>query len=193
MGAGGILPYRKGRNMFRDHIPGDDKETRINTNDASIMLVCINGYQENRPYGVIVNYCLPAPVYFTGIHELILRVDEVCEQIGAPMRTMEPRFLSRAEAERYQKLPLPQEAGTQSGPDQRAMPIQKRLADTAQAEEVLIIHVLYRQHASMQGRLHTSFSGQYYVSFRSALELMRMLAEVEEVGRTKGTGRRLTA
>ena len=167
MGAGGILPYRKGRNMFRDHIPGDDKETRINTNDASIMLVCINGYQENRPYGVIVNYCLPAPVYFTGIHELILRVDEVCERIGAPMRT-------------------------QNSPDQMAMPIQERLADTAQAEEVLIIHVLYRQHASMQGRLHTSFSGQYYVSFRSALELMRMLAEVDAGLREKGPRKWLT-
>ena len=65
--------------MFRDHIPGDDKETRINTNDASIMLVCINGYQENRPYGVIVNYCLPVPIHFAGIHELVLGVDEVCE------------------------------------------------------------------------------------------------------------------
>ena len=119
--------------MFRDHIPGDDKETRINTNDASIMLVCINGYQENRPYGVIVNYCLPVPVHFTGIHELVLGVDEVCERIGAPMRTMEPRFLSRAEAERYQKLSMRQEAGTQNSPDQMAMPIQKRLAYTAQA------------------------------------------------------------
>ena len=45
--------------MFRDHIPGDDKETRINTNDASIMLVCINGYQENLSLIHILNIGIP--------------------------------------------------------------------------------------------------------------------------------------
>ena len=52
--------------------------------------------------------------------------------------------------------------------------------------------MFYRQHASMQGRLH-QLSSQYYVSFRSALGLMRMLAEVDAglEGR-RGPRKRLT-
>lgn len=47
------------------------------TDRACMMLVCINGHENNMPYGIIVNYHLPCPVSFRGIHGLILALDEV--------------------------------------------------------------------------------------------------------------------
>lgn len=43
--------YRRERNMRLDYIPEMIRKHESIQNDASIMLVCINGYQENRPYG----------------------------------------------------------------------------------------------------------------------------------------------
>ena len=54
------------------------------TDRACMMLVCINGNENNVPYGIIVNYHLPRPVSFKGIHGLILALDEVCE-MGNPI------------------------------------------------------------------------------------------------------------
>ena len=34
------------------------------TDRACMMLVCINGCENNMPYGIIVNYHLPCPVSF---------------------------------------------------------------------------------------------------------------------------------
>ena len=65
------------------------------TDRACMMLVCINGNENNVPYGIIVNYHLPRPVSFKGIHGLILALDEVCEMVGVPMATTEPRFLQK--------------------------------------------------------------------------------------------------
>ena len=56
------------------------------TDRACMMLVCINGNENNVPYGIIVNYHLPRPVSFKGIHGLILALDEVCEMVGVPMQ-----------------------------------------------------------------------------------------------------------
>ena len=47
------------------------------TDRACMMLVCINGCENNMPYGIIVNYHLPCPVSFRGIHGLILALDAV--------------------------------------------------------------------------------------------------------------------
>ena len=45
------------------------------------------------------------------------------------------------------------------------------------AKAVILVHVLFRQNSSMQGRLQCSYTGARYIAFRSALELMRMLDE----------------
>ena len=74
------------------------------TDRACMMLVCINGHENNMPYGIIVNYHLPCPVSFGGIHGLILALDEVCEMVGAPMATTEPRFLQKERELQYRAL-----------------------------------------------------------------------------------------
>ena len=84
------------------------------TDRACMMLVCINGCENNMPYGIIVNYHLPCPVSFGGIHGLILALDEVCEMVGAPMATTEPRFLQKERELQYRAL-----RGNQQSPGKR--------------------------------------------------------------------------
>ena len=74
------------------------------TDWACMMLACINGHENNEPYGVIANYHLSHPVSFRGIHGLILALDEVCEMVGAPMATTEPRFLQKEREQQYRAL-----------------------------------------------------------------------------------------
>ena len=68
------------------------------TDWACMMLVCINGHENNEPYGVIANYHLSHPVSFRGIHRLILALDEVCEMVGSPMATTVPPLRARLTA-----------------------------------------------------------------------------------------------
>lgn len=58
----------------------------------------------------------------------------------------------------------------------------KRIAD---AKELLVICVKYRQNASLQGRVRGKLTKGAAVYFRSALELMRMINTVEELQDSK--------
>ena len=146
------------------------------TDRACMMLVCINGCENNMPYGIIVNYHLPCPVSFGGIHGLILALDEVCEMVGAPMATTEPRFLQKERELQYRAL-----RGNQQKKSGKVLEKEEVAGNldpyVTAAKEVILVHVLFRQNSSMQGRLRCSYTGTRYIAFRSALELMRMLEE----------------
>ena len=146
------------------------------TDRACMMLVCINGHENNMPYGIIVNYHLPCPVSFRGIHGLILALDEVCEMVGAPMATTEPRVLQKEREQQYRALKGKQkkEPGKILTKEDVAA---KMFPCVTAAKAVILVHVLFRQNSSMQGRLQCSYTGARYIAFRSALELMRMLDE----------------
>ena len=146
------------------------------TDRACMMLVCINGHENNVPYGIIVNYHLPRPVNFKGIHGMVLALDEVCEMVGAPMATTEPRFLQKEREQQYRAL-----KGKQKKTPGKILAKEdvagKMFPYVTAAKAVILVHVLYRQNSSMQGRLQCSCTGTHYIAFRSALELMRMLDE----------------
>lgn len=50
----------------------------------------------------------------------------------------------------------------------------------ANAKELLVIDVKYRQNASLQGRVRGKLTKGLTVHFRSALELMRMINMIEK-------------
>ena len=141
------------------------------TDWACMMLACINGHENNEPYGVIANYHLSHPVSFRGIHGLILALDEVCEMVGTPMATTEPRFLLNEREQQYRALKGKQKILTKEDVAAKMFPC------VTAAKAVILVHVLFRQNSSMQGRLQCSYTGARYIAFRSALELMRMLDE----------------
>ena len=147
------------------------------TDRACMMLVCINGHEQDMPYGMIVNHHLSCPVNFRGIHGLVLALDEVCEMVGAPMAATQPRFLQKEREKQYRAL-----RGKKRKKPEKVLAKEevtgKMFPYVAAAEAVLLVHVLFRQNSSMQGRLRCSYTGADYIAFRSALELMRMLDEV---------------
>lgn len=150
------------------------KDALTNTDRTSVMLVCINGYRSDQPYGEIVNFHLAKGIGFDGIDDLVLAIDEVCDRVGAPPRTTEPRFLYRSGAEKYKKLPR-----------NRNKPEKRKTADwmvpyMLRAKDVIVVEVMYRQNSSMQGRVLCRRGETKYTFFRSALELMRMLQEASK-------------
>ena len=148
------------------------------TDRAGIMLVLIQGQKEEKLFGQIINRCLRRPILFFGMDQLILKTDEICERIGTPKLSMAPRFLREEEKERYQELSRKKKELEKKAGDWH------RMSDLLQtqapmAREILEIQVLFRGNATMQGRFRCPITGRNYISFRSALELQRMLREVE--------------
>lgn len=155
----------------------------VNAGRSSVMLVCINGHRSGHPYGDIVNCHLPKLIGFNGIHELIIAIDEICEQVGSPMSSTEPRFINSARADQYQKL---SKKKIQSSTFEKRKVAERSIPFLVNAGAVILVEVMYRQHSSMQGRIRCSYAGINYISFRSALELMRLLVEIDEDLRKKG-------
>ncbi len=147
------------------------------TDRVSTMLVCFHGKKEGDLYGEILNSYIDRPVWFSNVGELILKLDEICDWIGTPQPSMEPRFLTKKMSEEYayrnkssNRMPVKAKIQLQDS---------KELSSRAiMAQETLIIKIEHRQNASMQGRAIGKLTTKEYVKFRSALELMRMIKEV---------------
>ena len=148
-----------------------------NTDRMSVFLICIKNKQGELS-GNIVNFYLKEPVEFTGILDLGLKIDTLCARLHRPMATTEPRFLDAHMKEAYEKRELDRE----HIPLKYCTKIQNMnrfMAIGTTAYETLVIEIHQRQFSSMQGRIiGICFEGNY-ISFRSALELMRMLREYE--------------
>ena len=148
-----------------------------NTDRMGIFLICIKNKQGELS-GDIVNFYLKEPVAFTGILDLGLKIDTLCAKFQRPMATTEPRFLTAYMKRAYEKRELDKE----HIPMKYCTNIQNMdsfMALGISACETLIIEIHQRQFSSMQGRIKGKCSGGNGVSFRSALELMRMLREYE--------------
>ena len=148
-----------------------------NTDRMSVFLICIKNKQGELS-GNIVNFYLKEPVEFTGILDLGLKIDTLCARLHRPMATTEPRFLDAHMKEAYEKRELDRE----HIPLKYCTKIQNMdrfMAIGTTAYETLVIEIHQRQFSSMQGRIKGKCIEGNYISFRSALELMRMLREYE--------------
>lgn len=148
-----------------------------NTDRMSVFLICIKNKQGELS-GNIVNFYLKEPVEFTGILDLGLKIDTLCARLHRPMATTEPRFLDVHMKEAYEKRELDRE----HIPLKYCTKIQNMdrfMAIGTTAYETLVIEIHQRQFSSMQGRIKGKCIEGNYISFRSALELMRMLREYE--------------
>lgn len=154
-----------------------DFYTLENTDRVGIFLICIKNKQGELS-GYIVNFYLKEPVAFTGILDLGLKIDTLCAKFQRPMATTEPRFLTAYMKRAYEKRELDKE----HIPLKYCTKIQNMdrfMALGISTSETLVIEIHQRQFSSMQGRIKGKCSEGNYISFRSALELMRMLREYE--------------
>lgn len=154
-------------------------ENLIYTDRMSTMLICINGYKRNSLYGFIVNLYLKSSVPFEGLDQLILKLDQICEVLGEPKITMSPRFFHNSMGDDYMSLSY-----KGSKDIIKAARFRKDLGgfrkQTMEAKQIFVVKIMFRYHATMQGKVCCDMTKGKYISFRSALELMRML---EQAGR----------
>ncbi|MDR1769625.1 MAG: hypothetical protein LBS02_03155 [Hungatella sp.] len=148
---------------------------------TSIMLICIHGQKERELYGEILNCYIDNPVPFSSTADMILKLDEICNLIGSPQLVTEPRFLNKKMKEHYFARMK----------EQNKLPVKAkiRLRDSTSiglwahnAKEILLICIEYRYYSSFQGRIWGERTLGKHISFRSVLELMRMINEIVEQG-----------
>ncbi len=145
-------------------------------NRPGTMLICLEGEDGSGLYGTILNAHLKAPVKFRGIAEMILKLDEICDWVGCPQRTAEPRMLNpelkgQYEVKRPSRSDMVKECLSDSNDLEAAVRV-------LHPKEMVLVSVEYRQNASIQGRVRGKLTDQQSVSFRSGLELMRMFSLV---------------
>lgn len=152
-------------------------EELIVSDRASTMMVCIQGTKEGEPYGEICNCYLREPVPYNGAGDMILKLDEMCNWEGAPHPTTDYRFLNREMEKQYREASAhhPQASKDNLVYSIDHIPFQHAL----KAREVLVVYIKYRQNSSMQGSVRGRVTKGEVVSFRSALELMRMVRMIQ--------------
>ena len=152
----------------------------VSLHRTGTMLVFLQGQDACGLYGSIINGFLREPVKFHGLGELILRLDEICDWINCPRRVSEPRFFN----EWMKKEFLESQNSHPEAERENCLPEMDLNAciRAFSAREVVMVYVGYRQNASLQGFVRGRVTEEQYVSFRSALELMRMFSMIQIEG-----------
>lgn len=145
-------------------------------NRASTMIIFLQGQDEHGVYGQIGNGYLAERVAFHGTGDLILKLDKICDWIGSPHRVADPRMMNIKMMREFQ-----QHQEEHPEVSQNNLYVNMNLdayMESVSAVEVLVVCVEFRQNASMQGWVTGKLTNDQSVSFRSALELMRMFDEI---------------
>ena len=132
------------------------------------VLVHIQSYEDSVPKGAFITLPLQEKYEFRGLDQLLLILEDLMDAAAGPETGGEHRYLYQDRAP-YVFL----EPGLSWMEKEPGLP-----PALPRGRAAFTIQVSYRQHASMQGRLSYRTGQEYQtVSFRSALELMRMLHE----------------
>ena len=101
----------------------------------------------------------------------------MCNWVGAPYPTTDYRFLNREMERQYREDSAhhPQVSRDNLVYSIDRIPFQHALM----AREVLVVYIKYRQNSSLQGSVRGRITKGEVVSFRSALELMRMVRMIQ--------------
>ena len=152
-------------------------EELVVSDRSSTMLVCIQGTEEGEVCGEIYSCYLKEPIWFSGVGDMVLKLDEMCNWVGAPYPTTDYRFLNREMERQYREDSAhhPQVSRDNLVYSIDRIPFQHAL----KAREVLVVYIKYRQNSSLQGSVRGRITKGEVVSFRSALELMRMVRMIQ--------------
>ena len=148
-------------------------EELVVSDRASTAMICIQGSGEEGPYGELYSCYLKDAVRFSGVGDMVLKLDEICNWVGAPQRTTDPRFLNIEMERKYREASSehPEVNRDNLVYNVNEIPFEGAL----KAREVLVVYVKYRQYSSMQGSIRGRLTKGEVVSFRSGMELMRMM------------------
>lgn len=119
------------------------KEEKMRVQKSPTILICIQGKDEQGVRGMLVSPCKEEPEAFSGLEEMILKLDDLCGQVSGTFSQWKPKSL----------------------PSGR--------------KGFLEVQVKARMYGSLQGLARGKVTGDRYVGFRSALELIHMVSRIE--------------
>ena len=167
-----------GRKNLRDRLETLQFKDLGNFNREAILLLCIHGVSVHGVYGDIYNHHFKENIPFDGIGDMVLKIDQMCNWLNIPRATTEQRFLSREMEKQYREFyseSFEQKVKSDSEISRGGIDYER----VANAKELLVIWVKYRQNASLQGSVRGTLTKGITVHFRSALLLMRMISMEE--------------
>lgn len=136
----------------------------------STMMVRIQSYEEKIPRGVFISFDYDCKYEFQGFDQMLLAMEDIMDSLSVPRPAYEHRSV-------YGKEYVFQEVDesrrlTRTGYHPGDIPRLPR------GKASFVLRFYYRQYGSMQGEMYASVGGkEKKVSFRSALELTRLLHE----------------
>lgn len=142
------------------------------------VMVRIQGVAGGEPWGEIIHLHWQKPVPYRGLAEMIFRMDEIARYLGLCEDGPGWRSL-RGDPEGENGI-LPEEYSGRISTEQRARDGFCRELHLKRARDVVCVELLGRHYMSLQGRLRCKGTGERYVYFRSALELMYLFAELSQ-------------
>lgn len=152
-------------------------EELVGANRTSTVMICVQGIGEGGVYGELYNCYLKDSVRFEGVGDMVLKLDDICEWVGTPQRTTDPRFLNEEMKKKYSIASSEHPAVVRNNLVYSTNEI--LFKNALKARELLVLYVSYRQNSSLQGSIKGRLTKGKIINFRSGMELMRMIQMIE--------------
>lgn len=131
---------------------------------CAALRVCVNEAEPGRVSGLVYSQRLTAPIAFSDLGTLLLRVDEVLDAQNFPQAFQKGRSFSDKESR------VPAAESPERGLAAGEVDAQRGIMST------FILQILSRRNSSWQGRVDW-MDGETPQEYGSALELMRLIEE----------------
>lgn len=152
------------------------------------MFICLTGEQD----GFISHYNLRRTIPFHHFGELLWRLDEICGLLGTPERQETYRTLKKRRGIKHEPAfaGLPAEYGETVTTKDRLQEGSFAGSWEVRPRQVLQLYLVRRDHLSLQGGIRGKLTGGEWICFRSALELLHLLTDAEEMTAYDRRGKR---
>lgn len=137
---------------------------------ASHMIVCVEAVEDGVPTGELFNAFLPEPEPFQGLGDLILKMDQIYDELDCPQIDREDRTFAWEGRKQHSRL-IPCQSGASVHPPLPALEQGKKLT--------LSVNTRYRQNGSWQGTVCCP-QLRREVPYVSALQFLKLAAEAVE-------------
>lgn len=142
-------------------------------NELCSSRICIDEYQNGRMQGRLYNNYYAEPIIFANAIQLLKKMEAIFDSFEHPQKTMEPRKFG--DKGRNPKKIIGQDALMQRKPQEENGKV-----------ATFHVRVIFRKNASWQG-IVCWVDGEKKENFRSVLELLMLMDEAMESGKTKNT------
>ena len=133
----------------------------INPSSPNIICICVDDIVDGNAQGKFYNCYSKEPAYFNDICILLLKIEELFDEIKFPESSTKLRSFLKSETEtvgkELKKHMTPKEVTEQKG-----------------SQSTFVVHVKYRQNATWQGNVVWA-DKNISKNFRSALELLKLI------------------